>query len=256
MWAPDVRRVVGATTRGCSTSRLPRIVARVGRRRVLRRSTTLARVRRSASRAGSPTTSAPSTFVSFALRVRGCRNRSAPRTSRVYAIADWSDRSTLRSPAQGAQAAAAWAAADRRIVDLAPVVPQTNRTRGLLTSKRVGNFQHHLRGSPCSTSYGFDKSRFRLDESGVAQHDADTHTHRLQGDPPAHRPRPTIPRPAASASPGPRDAQRHRARALARRGARARRREGRRRRRNRLPRAPRRRFLDDKVSTPRSTRAA
>jgi peptide/nickel transport system substrate-binding protein len=46
--------------------------------------------------------------------------------------------------AEGAQAAAAWAAADRRIVDLAAVVPQTNGRRVLLTSKRVGNFQHHL----------------------------------------------------------------------------------------------------------------
>ena len=46
--------------------------------------------------------------------------------------------------AEGAQAAAAWAAADRRVVDLAAVVPQTNGRAVLLTSKRVGNFQHHL----------------------------------------------------------------------------------------------------------------
>ena len=36
---------------------------------------------------------------------------------------------------------------------------------------------------------------------GVAQQDADSHTHRLRGDPPAQQLRPTIPRPAASASP-------------------------------------------------------
>jgi YVTN family beta-propeller protein len=46
--------------------------------------------------------------------------------------------------AQGAQAAAAWAAADRRVVDLAAVVPQTNGRAVLFTSKRVGNVQQHL----------------------------------------------------------------------------------------------------------------
>ena len=51
---------------------------------------------------------------------------SATPTSHVSAIADWSVRSTLRSPRTGAHAAAAWAAADRRVVDLAAVVPKTN----------------------------------------------------------------------------------------------------------------------------------
>jgi peptide/nickel transport system substrate-binding protein len=46
--------------------------------------------------------------------------------------------------AQGAQAAAAWAAADRRVVDLAAAIPQTNRRAVVFTSKRVGNLQQHL----------------------------------------------------------------------------------------------------------------
>ncbi len=46
--------------------------------------------------------------------------------------------------AQGAEAAERWAAADRRIVDLAPAVPMTNHRALVLVSKRVGNVQHHL----------------------------------------------------------------------------------------------------------------
>ena len=44
---------------------------------------------------------------------------------------------------QGAEAAEHWAAADRRIVDLAPAVPLTNRRDLVFVSKRVGNVQHH-----------------------------------------------------------------------------------------------------------------
>ncbi len=46
--------------------------------------------------------------------------------------------------AQGAQAAAAWAAADRRVVDRAAVVPMTNHRGAVFVSKRVGNVQQHL----------------------------------------------------------------------------------------------------------------
>ena len=46
--------------------------------------------------------------------------------------------------AQGADATAAWAAADRRVVDQAPVVPMTNHRAVVFVSKRVGNVQHHL----------------------------------------------------------------------------------------------------------------
>ena len=87
----------------------------------------------------------PSTFISSPFACAGLSESGsgAPNISRVC------DRQLERQidaalAAEGAQAAAAWAAADRRIVDLAAVVPQTNGRAVLLTSKRVGNFQHHL----------------------------------------------------------------------------------------------------------------
>ena len=43
----------------------------------------------------------------------------------------------------GADAAAAWAAVDRRLVDLAPAVPTINLRTAILVSKRVGNVTHH-----------------------------------------------------------------------------------------------------------------
>ena len=45
--------------------------------------------------------------------------------------------------ATGADAAAAWAAADRRLVDLAPAVPTTTDRTVIFVSKRVGNVTHH-----------------------------------------------------------------------------------------------------------------
>jgi peptide/nickel transport system substrate-binding protein len=45
--------------------------------------------------------------------------------------------------AQGAEAAEGWAAADRRLVDLAPAVPMTNHRGLVFVSKRVGNVQQH-----------------------------------------------------------------------------------------------------------------
>jgi ABC-type transport system substrate-binding protein/DNA-binding SARP family transcriptional activator len=45
--------------------------------------------------------------------------------------------------ATGADAAAAWAAVDRRLVDLAPAVPTINLRTAILVSKRVGNVTHH-----------------------------------------------------------------------------------------------------------------
>ena len=35
---------------------------------------------------------------------------------------------------------------DRRVTDLAPAVPLTNRRSAELVSARVGNVQHHVRG--------------------------------------------------------------------------------------------------------------
>ena len=48
--------------------------------------------------------------------------------------------------ARGADAAERWAAIDRRVTDLAPAVPLTNRRSVELVSKRVGNVQHHVLG--------------------------------------------------------------------------------------------------------------
>jgi YVTN family beta-propeller protein len=87
----------------------------------------------------------PSTFISspFACAGLSASGSGAPNISRLC------DRQLERQidgalAAQGAQAAAAWAAADRRVVDLAAVVPQTNPRAVVFTSKRVGNLQQHL----------------------------------------------------------------------------------------------------------------
>jgi YVTN family beta-propeller protein len=87
----------------------------------------------------------PSTFISspFACAGLSASGSGAPNVSRLC------DRQLERQidaalAAQGAQAAAAWAAADRRVVDLAAVVPHVNSRAVVFTSKRVGNFQHHL----------------------------------------------------------------------------------------------------------------
>jgi YVTN family beta-propeller protein len=87
----------------------------------------------------------PSTFISspFACAGLSASGLGAPNISRLC------DRQLERQidaalAAQGAQAAAAWAAADRRVVDLAAVVPQTNARAVVFTSKRVGNLQQHL----------------------------------------------------------------------------------------------------------------
>jgi peptide/nickel transport system substrate-binding protein len=87
----------------------------------------------------------PSTFISSPFSCAGlsASGSGAPNISRLC------DRQLERQvdaalAGQGAQAAAAWAAADRRVVDLAAVVPQTNGRAVVFTSKRVGNVQQHL----------------------------------------------------------------------------------------------------------------
>ena len=51
-------------------------------------------------------------------------------------------RSLARSQRPRADVAA-WAAADRRVVDLAPAVPLTTRRSAVLVSERVGNVRTH-----------------------------------------------------------------------------------------------------------------
>ena len=46
-----------------------------------------------------------------------------------------------------ADSARAWAAVDRRVTDLAAVVPMTNHRSVVLVSKRAGNVQYHLQWS-------------------------------------------------------------------------------------------------------------
>ena len=48
--------------------------------------------------------------------------------------------------AEGADARARWAAIDRRVTDLAPAIPLTNRRSVDIVSPRVGNVQHHVTG--------------------------------------------------------------------------------------------------------------
>jgi ABC-type oligopeptide transport system substrate-binding subunit len=54
------------------------------------------------------------------------------------------DRDISRALRAPQAEAASWAAADRRVVDLAAAVPLTNRRSVVLVSKRVGNVKTHL----------------------------------------------------------------------------------------------------------------
>jgi len=84
----------------------------------------------------------PSSFIepNFACRSRADRqlenasHTCDPRLARLVGRA-------LAAPAP--EAVRTWAAADRRVTDLAAAVPMTNRRAVVLVSKRVGNVQHH-----------------------------------------------------------------------------------------------------------------
>ena len=95
--------------------------------------------RRSASPAGWPTTSArrPSSSRRSRARNGAAYNLSYicdPRLERLIA------RAAITPPADAARA---WAAADHRVTDLAPVVPLTRRRTAVLVSKRAGNVKTH-----------------------------------------------------------------------------------------------------------------
>ena len=94
----------------------------------------------------SPDYASPSTFIEPNF---GCRGRPLPP---LRPPADAPDRPGARRP--GRRRRRRWAAIDRRVTDLAPAVPLTNRRSVDLVSERVGNVQHHLSGSRCSTSCG------------------------------------------------------------------------------------------------------
>jgi peptide/nickel transport system substrate-binding protein len=66
----------------------------------------------------------------------------------VWNFSDFCDERARRTidqalAARGAESAELWAAAERRIVDLAPAVPLTSHSDLVFVSERVGNFQHH-----------------------------------------------------------------------------------------------------------------
>ena len=85
---------------------------------------------------------APSTFLetNFA-----CANAAERGGLNFFRLCDATlerriDRALALSPAY---AAAAWAAAEHRLTDLAAAVPMTQRRAAVLVSRRVGNVQHH-----------------------------------------------------------------------------------------------------------------
>ena len=82
---------------------------------------------------------AASTFIRSTFT---CRRRDGFNLSRICngALDRRIDRAIATSPAN---AAGAWAAADHRVSDLAPVVPLTRRRSAVLVSKRVGNVHSH-----------------------------------------------------------------------------------------------------------------
>ena len=62
----------------------------------------------------------------------------------IYRLCDDTlDRQIARALAAPQTDVAAWAAADRRVVDLAPAVPLTTRRSAVLVSERVGNVRTH-----------------------------------------------------------------------------------------------------------------
>jgi ABC-type oligopeptide transport system substrate-binding subunit len=66
----------------------------------------------------------------------------------VYNVSRLCDRTLQRRIERAAAAretdVATWAAADRRVVDLAAAVPLTNRRSAVLVSERAGNVRSHL----------------------------------------------------------------------------------------------------------------
>jgi peptide/nickel transport system substrate-binding protein len=84
----------------------------------------------------------PSTFVEAGF---SCAARAGPEPLNLSRLCDRKlerqiDRARATPPAE---AAGAWAAADRRVTNLAAAVPLTTRRSVVLVSKRVGNVQTH-----------------------------------------------------------------------------------------------------------------
>jgi ABC-type oligopeptide transport system substrate-binding subunit len=85
----------------------------------------------------------PSTFIE---PLFGCRASGQAEINLSRFCDARLDRTIARAlDSHGATATDAWAAADRRIVDRAPVVPLATRRAVVLTSKRVGEAPYHQR---------------------------------------------------------------------------------------------------------------
>ena len=77
--------------------------------------------------------------------------RPRPRSSSIARASTSGSRSAAGNPSElaltralsSAEALPAWAAADRRVSDLAPAVPMTNARTVVLVSERAGNVQDH-----------------------------------------------------------------------------------------------------------------
>ncbi len=85
----------------------------------------------------------PSNFIDPHFTCASLADRRPENASYICDVALSRQVNRARS-AYNADAAERWAAIDRRIADLAPAVPMTNHRVLVLTSKRVGNVQHHL----------------------------------------------------------------------------------------------------------------
>ena len=88
-------------------------------------------------------------FMSAASFIQPTFTCEASRASPTANAARFCDAEVDRLVAQALDAAPgeeahAWALADRRVVDLAPTVPMTNRRAVVLVSDRVGNVQYHM----------------------------------------------------------------------------------------------------------------
>jgi ABC-type transport system substrate-binding protein/DNA-binding SARP family transcriptional activator/DNA-binding beta-propeller fold protein YncE len=83
-----------------------------------------------------------STFIE---PVFGCATRADPHGSNASHLCSARLTAAIRRAQSSApeDAAAAWAAADRRVVDLAPAVPYVNARTTVFVSKRVGNVTPH-----------------------------------------------------------------------------------------------------------------
>jgi peptide/nickel transport system substrate-binding protein len=84
----------------------------------------------------------PASFIAPNFACRGPAERDTANGSQLCdpQLEKLVDRA-LAAPA--AEAGPTWAAADRRVSDLAAAVPLTNRRMVVLVSRRVGNVQHH-----------------------------------------------------------------------------------------------------------------